>query len=164
MVLFFVRKNQTNGHSQRLLKRKNSVVVVVLLTFRRRKDKARDDDKIFFFFSLLIEMMIAVFISSSSPSFSLSVCENNRVRVFRVLLLSHSTVWDSSRPSLFFFGLSLQRKNMKKTLAFFFVFFFFASLSSSSRLSGHKKRESYPRLLHLYLTSKRSPYAHFHNT
>ena len=148
----------------------------MLLTFRRRKDKARDDIKIFFFFSLLllIEMMIAAVLSLLLLlllSLSLSVCENNnnRVRVFRVLLccLTSFTVWESpSRPFLFFsFWVSLKIKGKKKTQVLFFSFFF---LSFLLRLSGatRRRRESYPRLLHLkYITSKRSPYAqHFHNT
>ena len=147
----------------------------MLLTFRRRKDKARDDIKIFFFFSLLllIEMMIAAVLSLLLLllSLSLSVCENNnRVRVFRVLLLSHfiHAVWESpSRPSFLFFSfwVSLKIKGKKKTQVLFFSFFF---LSFLLRLSGatRRRRESYPRLLHLkYITSKRSPYAqHFHNT
>jgi len=76
------------------------------------------------------------------------------------------TVWESpSRPFLFFsFWVSLKIKG-KKTPVLFFSFFF---LSFLLRLSGatRRRRESYPRLLHLkYITSKRSPYAqHFHNT
>ena len=143
----------------------------MLLTFRRRKDKARDDIKIFFFFSLLllIEMMIAAVLSLLLLllSLSLSVCENNnRVRVFRVLLccLTSFTVWESSkvRFSSSLFG-SLLKSKERRLRCFFFRFFFLSFL----RLSGatRRRRESYPRLLHLkYITSKRSPYAHFHNT
>ena len=129
VVLFFVRKNQTNGHSQRLL------------TFRRRKDKTRDDIKIFFFFFsllLLIEMMIAAVLSLLLLlllSLSLSVCENNTECgsfVFRCCLTSlcgNLLVGFSS--SLLWGGLSYQRK---EDSCFFFRFF------SSRLFSGHKKK------------------------
>ena len=145
----------------------------MLLTFRRRKDKARDDIKIFFFFSLLllIEMMIAAVLSLLLLlSLSLSVCENNNIECVSFVFcccLTSFTVWESSkvRFSSSLFWVSLKIKGKKTHQVLFFSFFF---LSFLLRLSGatRRRRESYPRLLHLkYITSKRSPYAqHFHNT
>ena len=113
VVLFFVRKNQTNGHSQRLLKKKFCCCCCCLfLTFRRRKDKARDDIKIFFFFSLLlIEMMIAVFISSSSLSLFLSVS------------LFVKIITECARLSCFVLLLSLFKGRQKSHSLLFFRFF-----------------------------------------
>ena len=122
VVLFFVRKNQTNGHSQRLL------------TFRRRKDKTRDDIKIFFYFFslLLIEMTIAVFISSTS---SLSVCENNIECVsfvFRCCLTPLCVGIFSSVSLLLWWGSLLSKERRLLFFSFFFLLasllFFFASL------------------------------------
>ena len=132
VVLFFVRKNQTNGHSQRLL------------TFRRRKDKTRDDIKIFFFFFSLFLSLFVKIIQSAGLS------------CFVVVSLHCVGIFSSVSLLLFCGGVSLIKG--KKTPAFFFVFFLRVFFLATRR------RESYPRLLHLYSTSKRSPYAHFHNT
>ena len=140
VVLFFVRKNQTNGHSQRLLKKKFCCCCCCLfLTFRRRKDKARDDIKIFFFFSLLlIEMMIAVFISSSSLSLFLS------------LSLFVKIITECARLSCFVLLLSLFKGRQKSHSAFFSFFFSsrvflsFASSLATKRRERERERESYP--------------------
>ena len=148
----------------------------MLLTFRRRKDKARDDIKIFFFFSLLllIEMMIAAVLSLLLLlllSLSLSVCENNnnRVRVFRVLLLSHfiHCVWESSRLLFLFFSfwVSLKIKGKKTPVLFLRTIFF--SFFSSASLWGHKKKKrelSEITPLKIYYFKALSTHAHFHNT
>ena len=100
-----------------------------------------------FFFSLLllIEMMIAAVLSLLLLlllSLSLSVCENNnRVRVFRVLLccLTSLSVWESSRLLFLFFSfwVSLKIKGKKTPVLFFSFFFSFFSAS----LWGHKKKK-----------------------
>ena len=160
VVLFFVRKNQTNGHSQRLLKKKFCCCCCccLFLTFRRRKDKARDDIKIFFFFSLLlIEMMIAVFISSSSLSLFLS------------LSLFVKIITECARLSCFVLLLSLF-KGRQKSHSAFFSFFFSSRVFLSHHLWPQKEERERERererviraSLHFYITSKHSPYTHFH--
>ena len=87
------------------------------------------------------------------------------MRVFRVSLLSHSTVCGNL---LVGFSSSLGGVSLikgKKTAFFFRFFFFLRVFFSSSRLSGHKKKRELSEIAPLiYFTSKRSPYAHFHNT
>ena len=135
MVLFFVRKNQTNGHSQRLLKKKFCCCCCCLfLTFRRRKDKARDDIKIFFFFSLLllIEMMIAAVLSLLLLlllSLSLSVCENNNTECVSFVFCCCLTSFTVCGNLLVFcfssslFGSLLKSKERRLQCFFFFPFF-----------------------------------------